>query len=119
MRAKDALGRTGERTAREYLLARGHELVDANWRCREGEIDLVTFDHGMLVVTEVKTRSSTRTGDPLEAVTSIKLRRLRRLAGLWLEAHPRLARPVRIDVIGVLVQHGREPVVRHVAGVGP
>jgi len=103
MRAKDALGRFGEDVAARYLSELGMRVVERNWRCDLGELDIVAIEGSTLVVCEVKTRRTDQFGSPVEAVTSRKAARLRRLAGRWLAEHPH-ARPVevRIDVIGVL-----------------
>ncbi len=102
MAAKDELGRRGEALAAEHLTARGLTIVDRNWRCRQGEIDLIARDGGELVFVEVKTRSSVAFGHPLESITAVKLARLRRLAAAWCEAHPGVHDTVRIDAIGVI-----------------
>ena len=91
MAAKDALGRRGEDLAAAYLTEQGLVVLDRNWRCRLGELDIVATDSARLVVCEVKTRSSTRYGLPAEAVDARKARRIRHIAGAWLAAH---ARPV-------------------------
>jgi putative endonuclease len=93
-------------------------LLDRNWRCEAGEIDLVLRDGQVLVFCEVKTRTSTLYGSPLEAVTEQKAARLRRLAARWLEAHTLRPRHVRIDLVGVLVPHRGAPSLEHVRGVG-
>ncbi len=100
--AKAELGRYGEDLAALHLEATGCRILARNWRCRQGEIDLVVLDRQCLVVCEVKTRQSVRAGDPLEAVTAIKAGRLRRLAGAWLSAQERFYRDVRIDVVGIV-----------------
>lgn len=112
-----AMGAEGERLAAEHLARLGHELLDRNWRCREGELDLVTRDGRWIVCTEVKTRASTRAGDPLEAIDARKLARLRRLAGLWRQAHPEAVGALRLDAVSVLLRPGR-PRLRHVEGIG-
>lgn len=118
MRVKDVLGEYGERLAAEHLLADGMTLLDRRWRCPIGELDLVALDGRCLVVCEVKTRRSTATGAPVEAVTAAKLLRLRRLTAAWLEAHRTTYPDVRIDVVGVLVpRDGAGPVVDHLRGV--
>jgi putative endonuclease len=118
VRVKDVLGEYGERLAAEHLLADGMTVLERRWRCPIGELDLVALDGGCLVVCEVKTRRSTATGAPVEAVTPAKLHRLRRLAAAWLEAHPASYPDVRIDVIGVLVpRSGGGPVLDHLRGV--
>ena len=80
MRAKDGLGRYGEDVAARHLVEQGIIVLDRNWRCELGEIDIVGRDGDVLVVCEVKTRSGTSFGTPLEAVTRTKAARLRRLA---------------------------------------
>lgn len=95
------LGAEGESLARRYLEETGYAVVDANWRCREGEIDLVAVDGDELVVVEVKTRRSRRYGLAVEAVTEEKHLRLRRLARLWAREHEAHVSGIRVDVIGV------------------
>ena len=102
MAAKDALGTRGEAMAARYLELEGYSIVDRNWRCSQGEIDLVARDGGELVFVEVKTRSSVAFGHPLEAITASKLARLRRLAAAWCEAHPGNHNHIRIDAVGII-----------------
>src|ERR1700757_2287061 len=86
MGAKDVLGQEGEQAAVSYLEDCGFRILDRNWRCADGEIDIVAADRRTFVVCEVKTRSGTRFGTPLDAVGQAKRRRLRRLAAQWLGA---------------------------------
>jgi len=113
-----ALGAFGEAYAARHLAARGMVVLDRNWRCSAGEIDLVLRDGRVLVVCEVKTRSSEAFGSPLEGVTERKAARLRRLAARWLAEHDLRPPHVRIDLVGVLMPAGGSPVVEHVRGVG-
>ena len=113
-----ALGRYGESVAARRLVADGMVLLDRNWRCELGEIDLVLRDGPVLVVCEVKTRSSDEFGSPLEAVRPAKADRLRRLADRWREDHGVPADEVRIDLVGVLQDGHGAPAVDHVRGVG-
>jgi putative endonuclease len=120
MAKKDELGRRGEELAARYLIARGYRIVERNWRCREGEIDLVVERRGEVAVVEVKTRSSVAFGHPFDAITPVKAARLRRLAGLWREASPTPAGPLRIDAVAVIAPPGvadRDVVVEHLTGV--
>lgn len=112
------LGRFGEAYAARHLVEQGMVLLDRNWRCEAGEIDLVLRDGRVLVFCEVKTRSSSTHGSPLEGVTEAKAARLRRLAARWLAVHPLRPAGVRIDLVGVLAPPGRPPRLDHVAGVG-
>lgn len=118
MNAKDSLGRQGEQFAVEFLERAGMRILDRNWRCALGEIDIVAAERQVLVVCEVKTRSGTGYGSPLEAITRAKRTRLRRLAAQWLAAHGVLFDEVRIDVVG-LVSDGRGGyLLEHARGVG-
>ena len=118
-RGTRGLGTYGERLAVRYLRELGMDVVDRNWRCEQGEVDIVALDGGCVVMCEVKTRRGTGYGDPVEAVVPRKVARLRRLTGAWLAAHPEHSgRPVRIDVVGVLARASGPVEVRHVRGVG-
>ncbi len=112
------LGSYGERVAAQRLVDQGMVLVDRNWRCDLGEVDLVLRDGNVLVFCEVKTRSSAAYGHPLEAVTPAKGARLRRLAARWLAEHDVHAPEIRIDLVGVLLAQRGAAEVEHVRGVG-
>ncbi|TQM62577.1 YraN family protein [Humibacillus xanthopallidus] len=116
--ATRALGDYGERLAARYLLAQGVEILDRNWRCVRGELDIVARDGVALVICEVKTRSGEGFGAPYEAVTWRKQRRLRQLGGLWRDDHPEeAAGALRIDVISILCLPGRPARLEHLRGV--
>jgi putative endonuclease len=115
VRVKDAVGRYGEEVAAAFLTAAGMRIVERNWRCPAGEIDIVAEDGAVVVVCEVKTRSSLRFGDPAEAVHPAKAARLRRLGATWLAAHGR-GREARYDVVTVLRRPGIGPLIRHLRG---
>ncbi|MDP9028188.1 MAG: YraN family protein [Actinomycetota bacterium] len=121
MAAKDELGVRGERIAERHLIRSGLTVLDRNWRCPQGEIDLVLSDGDETVFVEVKTRSSVAFGHPLEAITAAKLARLRRLAGAWCEAHPgvpgRGARRIRIDAVAVIAPRDLPAIVEHLERV--
>ncbi len=118
MNAKDALGKRGEDLAAEYLERSGMRILDRNWRCADGEIDIVATERGVLVVCEVKTRSGAGYGTPLEAITRAKRTRLRRLAARWLIAYGVLFDEVRIDVVGLVRDGSGEYLIEHARGVG-
>jgi putative endonuclease len=113
VRTTTELGQRGERIAARYLTDRGLRLLDRNWRCREGELDIVARDGDAIVFCEVKTRREVGFGHPVEAVTLTKQRRLRLLAQRWLAAHDEHARDLRFDVVGVLVRGSGPAVVTH------
>jgi putative endonuclease len=111
--ARAALGAYGERVAVRLLTDQGLEVLDRNWRCRAGELDVVARDGTALVFCEVKTRRASGFGHPVEAVTAVKRRRLRQLARAWLDAHDHHAPDLRFDVVGVLVPCSGPPRVTH------
>lgn len=115
---KQALGAYGEELAARHLVEQGMVLLERNWRCEAGEIDLVLRDGDVLVVCEVKTRSSLRYGTPHEAVTDIKVARLRRLASHWIAARGVAVRDIRIDLVGIVRPRRGSSLIDHVRGIG-
>ena len=113
----DAVGRYGEELAARHLTGAGMALLDRNWRCREGEIDLVLRDGDALVVCEVKTRTDESHGSPHEAVTPAKLERLQRLGERWAQAHGVRPPETRIDLVAVLRPPRGRSVLEHVRGL--
>lgn len=117
MAAKDDLGRRGERIAERFLTDAGLDILDRNWRCPIGELDLVARDGDETVFVEVKTRSGEGFGHPFEAITPVKLARLRRLAAAWCDAHPGRGERIRIDAIAVVAPRAGVVVVEHLERV--
>ena len=115
---RQALGAYGETLAARHLGERGMVVLERNWRCPAGEIDLVLRDRDTLVVCEVKTRSGVAFGTPHEAVTPAKVARLRELAARWLAEHDLAEREVRIDLVAVLHPPRGACAVEHVADIG-
>ncbi len=112
-----ALGAYGERLAARHLVEQGLVVLDRNWRCTAGEIDLVLRDGDVLVVCEVKTRTSSVCGSPHEAVTPAKLDRLKRLGLLWAEAHEVRPAETRVDLVAVHRPRRGPSTVEHVRGL--
>lgn len=115
-----AVGGYGERVAERFLVAAGLVVLDRNWRCRLGELDIVARDGPVLVACEVKTRSTPEIEHPLAAVGAVKAGRLRRLAERWIVEHPHLAATgceVRIDLVAVVPARRGAALVEHVKGV--
>lgn len=111
-----ARGRAGEDRAVEYLRSQGLVVLSRNWRCREGELDVVATDGNTLIVCEVKTRSGPEYGAPEEAVTRDKQARIRRLTHRWLAAYRVAWCPIRFDVVAIDDFHGDRPKLRHFRG---
>jgi putative endonuclease len=113
MPSRALLGRAGEDAAAAYYRGLGFVVVERNFRCPSGEIDIIARRGKTLVFCEVKTRSADRWGDPSEAVGRRKQQRLRRLAGAWLRQHRPGAMEIRFDVISIIFRPDREPAIRH------
>jgi len=117
VRAKDALGRLGEDVAARHLESEGFVVLERNWRCDEGELDILARDGDTLVVCEVKTRSSQRYGSPFEAITERKLHRLERLGLRWMRERGVRPKGMRVDIVSVLMPPGGRRVIEHVRGL--
>ncbi len=115
-RRSDVLGKRGEDLAAEYLTGAGLVVLSRNWRCREGELDLVATDGERLVVCEVKTRSGTGYGEPSEGVTPAKAARIRRVTAAWLRAYRVGWCEIRFDVLAVLCPQDGPVTVEHLQG---
>ncbi|OBJ22495.1 YraN family protein [Mycobacterium sp. 1245801.1] len=114
------LGAMGEALAVDHLTRMGLRILQRNWRCRYGELDIIARDDATstVVFVEVKTRTGDGYGGLAHAVTPRKVRRLRRLAGLWLAGQHQRWAAIRIDVIGVRVGRCRTPEITHLQGIG-
>jgi putative endonuclease len=124
--ARIALGRYGEDVAERHLIDAGFVVLDRNWRCRDGEVDIIATEGDVLVMCEVKTRRGVGFGTPLDAVTPAKAARIRRLAVRWLIDRRAAAlsdgdevktfAEVRFDVVSVLRPLTGPAVVEHLRG---
>jgi putative endonuclease len=100
---RKALGEMGERWARQYLEQNGYRIRETNYRCREGEIDIVAQDEDYLVFIEVRTKTGAAFGSPEESVTTAKQEKLVSVAMSYLQAHDDLPSEWRIDVVAIEV----------------
>ena len=120
--SKQQIGVRGEDLACVELERQGMRVLERNWRCRLGEIDIVAAEAGgngvTLVFCEVKCRSGLGFGHPLEAITFAKMRTLRQLAAIWMREHRIKTSTIRLDAIGVVLVPGQEPSLTHVRAVG-
>ncbi len=110
---KQILGKEGERIAESYLRKKGYRVVERNYRCPVGELDLILLDRRVVVFVEVKTRSDDRFGTPLESVGPRKQQKMIKTALFFLTRHRLHHRDARFDVVGISYQGG-EPMVEHV-----
>jgi len=113
------IGALGEQLAVDHLTSLGLQVLERNWRCRYGELDVIAADAdgSTVVFVEVKTRTSDRFGGVAEAVSPAKVRRLRRLAGLWLSGQDGSWAQIRIDVIGIRIGRQPKPELSHLQGI--
>jgi putative endonuclease len=115
MHERTVFGRAGEQLAAGHLERNGCTILDRNWRCAEGEIDLVVRRGRQLIFCEVKARRSLRWGAPSEAVSWRKQARLRHLAGRWMREHRVRAAEIRFDVVSIVACGGRVE-LEHIRG---
>jgi putative endonuclease len=115
--AKDAVGKYGEDLAARHLIGTGFTILQRNWRCDSGELDIVALDGDTLVIVEVKTRTSIAFGLPAEAITPRKAEKLRELAVRWLQQNPGGGRDVRFDLVSVVLAKRGGPQLEHLRGV--
>ena len=108
-----SLGRMGENVAAEILKGAGYRIVERNYRCRGGEVDIVAIDGKIVVCVEVKTRSSEEYGPPQLAVDWRKQRQLSRAAMTYLKEKKLLSWPARFDVVGIVLR-GKSRNVEHI-----
>ncbi|HEV8342960.1 MAG TPA: YraN family protein [Candidatus Binatia bacterium] len=110
---KQLLGQEGERLAERYLKKKGYRLVERNYRCPAGELDLIALDRHVIVFVEVKTRTDDRFGGPLDSVHWRKQQRMIRAAQFFLSQKSLHQREARFDVVGVSFVD-QKPVVEHI-----
>ena len=110
-----SLGDRGEVVACEFLRKKGYEVLEKNYKCTLGEIDVVARRRGRLAFIEVKTRTGTQFGTPQEAVDARKQEKLLQLAAWYLKAKKITDLPVSFDVVAVTWKEGRAPEVRLIA----
>lgn len=111
------LGTRGEAIAAGYLEGLGFRILERNWRNRRGELDLIARDGDTLVAVEVKTRSGTGYGNPLEAITAQKMVRLRRLLLDWVRVAGMRGVQLRVDAVGITLRGEERPRIDHLRGI--
>lgn len=110
-------GARGEALAARYLEEQGLTVLSRNWRCPDGELDLVLTDGRMVVICEVKTRTTDHFGTPGEAVDDAKADRIRKLGRQWRTQHQVTHVDTRYDIVSILWPPGDTPRINHLKGV--
>ena len=110
---RKSVGKAGEDLAERFLKRQGYAIVERNYRCPLGEIDLIALNKRVVVFVEVKTRRVDTSGAPLESVNAVKQRRLKRAALHYLNKHRLHDRDVQFDVVGISLRSD-PPAVQHI-----
>jgi putative endonuclease len=118
MDANHMLGRDGGQAAVKYLEGCGFRILDRNWRCATGQIDIVAVERETFVVCELRTRCGTRHSTPLQVVGRTKRSSLRSMGTQWLNAHSIRFDQMRVDVVGLIFEGTGGFTIEHVRGVG-
>ncbi len=114
MNNRKQTGRQGEALAAAYLVEKGYSIIERNWRCAAGELDIIAREEDRLVFIEVRTRRGQRFGSAEESITTAKQTRLIELAQIYVQAMYSVHPPSwRIDVIGVQLGPGL-PRINHI-----
>lgn len=111
--SRKELGEKGEKAAQMFMQDRGMEIVDTNWKCSYGEVDIVALDEDTLVFCEVKTRRTTSAGIPEEAVTLAKQKRYSNIARVYTSRCELKYKEIRFDVMGIYALNESQALLRY------
>ncbi len=113
------VGLAGEKAARAYLEENGYQIIEANYQCPLGEIDIVARENKTIVIVEVRTRTSLSFGGPEESITAEKSHRLQRLALYYLKSVYKHEMPCRIDLVAVMLHKENHSIInlKHIRGI--
>lgn len=101
------IGKFGENEAEKYLKQKGYKILERNFSCKRGEIDIIALDKGEIVFIEIKARASLKYGLPSESVTKYKLKHIYKTAEYYLYSRNLLNENTRIDVIEVYIKNNQ------------
>ena len=104
------LGDLGEQLAKDYLKKKGYKLIETNYRCHSGEIDIVAKQKNCLVFVEVRTKSTQVYGSPEESLSPTKQTHMKKCAYYYLQNHKKLPENWRIDLVAVELDSFNKPV---------
>lgn len=116
---RQQVGQKGEEAACEYLKERGYTIIETNYRCKLGEIDIIARDGAMVVIVEVRTKTGLAFGRPEESINQEKAKKLHRLALQYIQSHYHQEMPSRIDLVAVILERnsGRVKDVKHIKNI--
>ncbi len=110
---KQIIGKEGEEKASKYLKRKGYKIIEENFKCREGEVDIIAKDKNTdLVFVEVKTRTTSKYGTPAEAVNQIKKEHIQKVARYYILKNKLINKAIRFDVIEILI--GKTCLIHHI-----
>jgi putative endonuclease len=107
--SRKQVGALGEKLAAEYLKKRSYKILETNYRCPDGEIDIIAKHKGYLVFVEVRTKTSLEFGHPEESITQAKMKKLRDMANHYCQTHEKLPELWRIDMVAVELDEKGKP----------
>lgn len=114
-RSKKQVGDKGEDIASDFLINKGYEVIQRNYRCRFGEIDIIAEYNGIIIFVEVKTRHTASFGTPQESITSSKIRKISKTAILYAQEKNLIEQSYRFDVIAITYpKYSLEPNILHI-----
>lgn len=115
---RKARGRLAEEAGARYLQEHGYELLERNWRCRSGEIDIIAKKEGVIVIVEVRSRSvhNEQYGTPAESITPRKIKQIRETAAVYLHRTHQYNEPIRFDVLAVQMRRNEVAAIEHIPG---
>ena len=102
-------GILGEKLARDFLKKRGYRILETNYRCPHGEMDIIAGDKDILAFIEVRTKKSLEFGTPEESITAAKKERLKAITAHYLQTHDNLPQSLRIDVVAIELDAENKP----------
>lgn len=116
---RQQVGQKGEEAASKYLKELGYSIVETNYRCKLGEIDIIARDGKMVVIVEVRTKTGLAFGRPEESINREKARKLHRLALQYIQSNYHQDIPSRIDLVAVMIERNSGLVkdIRHIKNI--
>jgi putative endonuclease len=113
-----SLGKRSEDLATDFLCKKGFKIIERNFFCKSGELDIIARNKGIIVFIEVRSIQTGFFHDPLDSITYAKINRLKILAQIWLKKQglSDMLTPIRFDLIGISYYNGRPPVINHIQG---
>ena len=108
------LGKVSEEIAVKFLKNKHFKIIQRNFSCRAGELDIIAKDKDIFVFVEVRSTRDSLFHNPIDSITPLKIKRLRTLAQIWLKKYSINDAPLRFDVIGIIYNEGTIDTINHI-----